>query len=125
MHVDTEGTAVDLRDAQIHEVDQLLWQVDVLEGRIHAPESLVAFGRCLGIVDTVGHHESLGLTIRDSILGYPGLPQKVQDLACVLGHDASGSCLRGCDREMRPDPLRSVSRCAFPGFPRCFASRYW
>ena len=59
MHVDAVGAAVDLRDAQIDEIDQLFRQTAFLEDDIDATEGLVAFRGDLGVVDAIAHDETL------------------------------------------------------------------
>src|SRR4051812_9206123 len=43
VHVDAVGTAVDLRNAQIHEINQLLWKAALLEIDVDTSKSLEAF----------------------------------------------------------------------------------
>ena len=47
MHVDAVGAAVDLRDPQIDQIDQVLWKAAFLKIDVDASEGLVASGEAL------------------------------------------------------------------------------
>ena len=55
MHVDAESAAIDLRNPQVHEVDQFFGEAALLKLGVHPAEGLETLGRSLGVVDPVTH----------------------------------------------------------------------
>ncbi|MNC68007.1 hypothetical protein D3C75_1185570 [compost metagenome] len=61
MHVDAKRTAIDERNPQVNQVDQLGGQTALEQIAVNIAEGLVTFRRSAGVVDALSHDESSGL----------------------------------------------------------------
>ncbi|MNG19190.1 hypothetical protein D3C84_1033230 [compost metagenome] len=59
MHVDAKRAAVDLRDPQVNQIDQLGGQAALLQITVDVAEGLVTLWGGAGVVDSMSHDESL------------------------------------------------------------------
>src|SRR3982750_3462356 len=111
MHVDTERAPVDLRDAKVHEIEELLRQSAPCNVGVHRAERIYTVRRCCFVVQALSHLRPPGIRRTGGATSRRLVFMSTVVTCCVLG-------ALGADHMIATSPAADLVRMRYVKIPR-------